>query len=61
ILIKVIAKAAWQPVVAAGPVISLPELGRSLMSKYALPFEVISLISLAALIGAIAIGKSQKK
>ncbi len=61
ILIKVIAKTVWQPVAAAGTVISLPELGKSLMSKYVLPFEVISLISLAALIGAIAIGKSRKK
>jgi len=31
------------------------------MSEYALPFEVISLISLAALVGAIVIGKAEKR
>jgi NADH:ubiquinone oxidoreductase subunit 6 (subunit J) len=31
------------------------------MLNYALPFEVISLISLAALIGAIVIGKAEKR
>lgn len=61
ILIKVIAKTTWQPGSPPASFISLPELGRSLMSKYVLPFEVISLISLAALVGAIVIGKVRKR
>lgn len=61
ILIKMISKTSWQGAVSSGSFISLPELGRSLMSKYALPFEVISLICLAALVGAIVIGKGQKR
>lgn len=60
-LIKVVSRAAWQGVLPAGPPTSLELLGRSLMSKYALPFEVISLVSLAALVGAIAIGRTDKK
>jgi len=36
------------------------ELGKALMSVYALPFEAISLILLAALVGAIVIGKAGK-
>lgn len=41
--------------------LTLQELGRSLMSAYALPFEVISLILLAALVGAIVIGRVKKE
>lgn len=60
ILVKVIALAGWDSAVH-GTAISLEQLGRALMSVYALPFEVISLVSLAALIGAIAIGKAEKR
>ncbi len=61
ILVKVIAKTTWQHGLPTASFISLQELGRSLMSKYVLPFEVISLISLAALVGAIVIGKVRKR
>ena len=39
---------------------TLNDLGRSLMTTYLLPFEFISLILLAVLIGAIVIGKVKK-
>jgi NADH:ubiquinone oxidoreductase subunit 6 (subunit J) len=39
----------------------LEDIGRALMSAYALPFEFISLILLAALVGAIVIGKAKKQ
>ncbi|MDD5269894.1 MAG: NADH-quinone oxidoreductase subunit J [Candidatus Omnitrophica bacterium] len=39
----------------------LENLGRALMSVYALPFEFISLILLAALVGAIVIGKAGRR
>lgn len=61
ILIKLTAKTTWQAGLQGSSYISLPQLGRSLMSKYALPFEVISLISLAALIGAIVMGRTGKR
>jgi len=61
ILIKVITMTTWKVVLPGNIPISLSELGKSLMLNYALPFEVISLISLAAMIGAIVIGKAEKK
>ena len=61
ILMKVIAMTSRRAELTQGSFVTLPELGRSLMTKYALPFEVISLISLAALVGAIVIGKGPKK
>jgi NADH-quinone oxidoreductase subunit J len=61
ILTNVITMTTWKAVLPAEASVSLPQLGKSLMSEYALPFEVISLISLAALIGAIAIGKAEKR
>jgi len=62
-LISIINKDPWKASAAgaANGYLGLDELGRSLMSAYALPFEVISLILLAALVGAIVIGKAYKK
>ena len=61
ILFKVINMVtAWKTAVP-GAGISLPQLGKSLMTGYALPFEVVSLISLAALVGALVIGKAEKR
>ncbi|MDP3789568.1 MAG: NADH-quinone oxidoreductase subunit J [Candidatus Omnitrophota bacterium] len=61
ILIKVIAMTTWHIGLPKAEFVTLQGLGRSLMSKYVLPFEVISLISLAALVGAIVIGKGRKR
>lgn len=61
ILIRVIVRTGWQEAGQNAQAISLEGLGRSLMSKYVLPFEVISLIGLAAIVGAIVIGKGQKR
>jgi len=57
---EMIKKNLWQ---AAGPnpeSPSLAQLGTALMTGYALPFEVISLVLLVALVGAIVIGKVKK-
>lgn len=61
ILIKVMANAARHAALPQTPSFTLPQLGKFLMSKYVLPFEVISLISLAALVGAIVIGRQEKR
>jgi len=61
ILTHVITMTTWKVAPPAEAPVSLMQLGKSLMSQYALPFEVISLISLAALVGAIVIGKAEKK
>lgn len=41
--------------------LSLAQLGSSLMTNYALPFEVISLLLLASLVGVVVIGKLEKR
>ena len=51
----------WKKSLAQARPLTLQEIGRSLMSVYALPFEVISLILLAALVGAIVIGRVKKE
>ncbi|OGW92658.1 MAG: hypothetical protein A3G36_01485 [Omnitrophica bacterium RIFCSPLOWO2_12_FULL_45_13] len=61
ILSKVITMTTWHIGLPEAAFVNLRELGRSLMSKYALPFEVISLISLAALVGVIVIGRGRKR
>jgi NADH-quinone oxidoreductase subunit J len=61
ILTHVITMTTWKVVLPAESSVSLAQLGKSLMQEYALPFEVISLISLAALVGAIVIGKAEKR
>ncbi len=61
LLIKIIKGNLWQAANQASAPISIKELGKSLMTTYILPFEVISLILLAVLVGAIVIGKSDKK
>lgn len=44
----------------AGSVLSLKELGESLMTGYILPFEFLSVVLIAAMVGAIVIGKVKK-
>jgi len=61
ILTHIITITTWSAAPPAETSVGLPQLGKSLMSQYALPFEVISLLSLAALVGAIVIGKAQKR
>lgn len=58
ILARVIAKGPWAKM--GGQVIGLEDLGNALMTRYALPFEFISVVLLAALVGAIVLGKVKK-
>ena len=51
----------WKKAIVQAQPLTLQEIGKSLMSVYALPFEVISLILLAVLVGAIVIGKVKKE
>lgn len=61
LFINIIKMNAWKITFLRPGPLSLIQLGKSLMSTYALPFEVISLILLAALVGAIVIGKVKKE
>lgn len=61
LFINIINRNPWQAGVSLALPLDLSRLGKSLMTTYALPFEVISLILLAALVGAIVIGKVKKE
>ena len=59
LLCYAIARSPWvmpQP----QPSLTLKEIGQSLMTAYVLPFEFISLVLLAVMVGAIVIGKAKK-
>ncbi len=60
LIMNIIIEKAWQASGNKSTPLDLKILGVSLMSKYVLPFEVISVILLVALIGAIVIGKAEK-
>ena len=59
-LFKAIRTAPWKGLLPQAKILSLPEIGKALLTEYVLPFEFISLILLAAMIGAIVIGKEKK-
>jgi NADH:ubiquinone oxidoreductase subunit 6 (subunit J) len=61
VFIKIIKINHWRSAAPVSPSLSIERLGRSLMTVYVLPFEVISLILLVVLVGAIVIAKSEKK
>jgi len=59
IMIWTISSANWGFYHKGGHV-PLTDLGRSLMTRYVLPFELISVVLLAVMIGAIVIGRVRK-
>ena len=61
VFVKIIRKNYWLHGSPAAQGLSIEQLGRSLMTTYVLPFEIISLILISVLVGAIIIAKSEKK
>ena len=59
LLLYIIMSSPWA-VSQSSHVLTLKDLGTSLMTTYILPFEFISLILLAVMVGAIVIGKVRK-
>lgn len=59
-LVTIININPWFKGIVNSPSVSLKQLGESLLTVYVLPFEFISLILLATLVGAIVIGKAKK-
>ena len=57
-LLQVIRSSSWSQATPEGDY-SMPAIGRSLLSVYALPFEAVSLILLVAIIGALVISGSK--
>lgn len=61
LLIVIIRMNPWQKSVSEpAQVLNITQLSHSLTLNYVLPFEVVALILLAALVGAITIGRSKK-
>ncbi len=60
IIFKIIGSHPWAETLPNAEVISLKQIGESLLTRYILPFEFISLLLLAAMVGAIVIGKVKK-
>ena len=65
VVLSVITNHRFNPVVADSPEITVAEIGTQLLSYgkygYVLPFEVISILLLAAMVAAIVIAKREKK
>lgn len=51
---------AWKTAAKALPVENVLTVGKLLMTQYMLPFEVVSILLLAALIGAIALARGER-
>lgn len=57
---RVFATHPWAPMALKILPLSMEQIGRSLLANYAVPFEFMSVILLAAMVGAIVIGKDRK-
>lgn len=60
IFVKLILAHPWASPQGGGEIISLKQIGNLLFTAYLLPFEFISVVLLAAMVGAIVIGKAKK-
>ena len=64
LIASLILKIDWYRLVGAGPVLAPPvntlALGKALLGSYIFPFEVVSVVLVAALIGAIVIAKKDE-
>lgn len=57
--VAILGRTAWRLSDAASDVQSTVGIGRMLLTKYVLPFEIVSVVLLAALIGAIVIARKE--
>ncbi len=62
-LASILAKSPWPAGanIGSNPPVQLPTLGRTLISLYLLPFELLSILLLGALVGAIVIARKGKE
>lgn len=61
LLLRMLNGNSWIAAGTPGQASGLSELGKSLMTTYVLPFEVISVILIAVLVGAVVIGRVDRK
>lgn len=60
LLVRIFRGTPWIEKASALVPVSVADLGQSLLSKYAFPFEAISVFLIAAMIGAIIVAKKEK-
>jgi NADH:ubiquinone oxidoreductase subunit 6 (subunit J) len=60
VLVPVILNTVWPSDSSAAPQTTTAQLGQELMGTYALPFEIVGLVLLVALVGAIIVARDQK-
>jgi NADH:ubiquinone oxidoreductase subunit 6 (subunit J) len=60
IFIKVLLKGPWAQAKFTNAPLTIEGIGRALMTQYVVPFEFMSVILLAAMVGAIVIGKDKR-
>lgn len=60
VIFKIIASNPWTKLDTKMTVFTLKDIGKSLMTVYVLPFEFLSLLLLAVMVGAIVIGRVKK-
>ena len=56
-LVRLLLTAPWKTPSASAPAIPLAELGRTILGPYLLPFELLSVLLLGALVGSIVIAR----
>ena len=61
VILILISRPPWHSTGVAAPPVAIDQIGRLMFTTYLLPFEVISLILLAALVGAIVIGRRKEE
>ena len=61
VILILISRTPWHSTGVAAPPVAIDQIGRLMFTTYLLPFEVISLILLAALVGAIVIGRRKEE
>jgi NAD(P)H-quinone oxidoreductase subunit 6 len=58
-MVQLIGRASWAMKPLVAPVATTNEIGNQFLTTYILPFEVASMVLLAALIGAVAISRKE--
>jgi NADH-quinone oxidoreductase subunit J len=61
VLVYTLWKTSWEVNTAAPEGAGIPGLGKALLTTYVLPFEVVSVLLLSALVGAITIARKETK
>ena len=57
----ILQSASWLPQAAQAPAVTVSQIGNALMSRYALPLEIVGLLLTAALIGAVVVAMHEKE